>query len=289
MSQATITIEDIIKKTSDLPTIPAAAIRVMQAAESSNSTAASVAQILSADQSLSARVLRLANSAFYGLSRKVSDLQEAVVILGMRNIKNLALVAGTYPWMSRPLPGYSLGPRAMWTHAFGTAVGAQQIAKVSGKVKDDVAFTAGLLHDIGKVAVSIWLENKIVAILNYANREGMSFDEAERKILGYDHTQVGEHLATTWNLPDDLVAAVRWHHMPDDAPGNPPLVDCVHLGNYLTMTMGFGLGGDGLLYRFSESSLTRLGLQAIDLDQVTDTFVESYEEYEKLFEDLVAA
>ena len=218
-----------------------------------------MAQILSADQSLSARVLRLANSAFYGLSRKVNDLQEAVVILGMRNIKNLALVAGTYPWMNRPLPGYCLGPRAMWTHAFGTAVGAQQVAKISGKVKEDVAFTAGLLHDIGKVAVSIWLENKVVAILNYAHREGLSFDEAERKILGYDHTQVGEHLAAAWNLPEDLVAAVRWHHSPDEAPGNPPLVDCVHLGNYLTMTMGYGLGGDGLLYRFSEASLTVSG------------------------------
>ncbi len=268
----------------------AAALRVIRETESSTSTAQTIAAILANDQALSMRVLRLANSAYYGLSRKVSELQEAVVILGMRSIKNLALVAATYPWMNRPVAGYCLGPKAMWTHAFGTAIGAQLVSRVSGKGKDDVAFTAGLMHDLGKVALSIWLENKINAILLYSNRENITFDEAERKILGYDHTQVGEHLARGWNLPEELVQCVRWHHNPSGmGPDVSAYVDCVHVGNYLTLMMGFGIGGDGLNYRFDESSLARLGLDPQDLDVLASDFVISFEKYERMFDEMVSS
>ncbi len=284
-----ITIDEIVSKTTDLPSIPAAAVRVMRETEASTSSASSIAGILAQDQALSARVLRLANSAFYGLSRKVSDLPEAVVVLGMRSIKNLAMVASTYPWMSRPLSGYQLDAKEMWIHAFGTAIGAQLIAKRTRACKDDVAFTAGLLHDIGKVALSIWLENKIGAILLYASREGLTFDQAERKVLGFDHTQVGEQLASSWNLPDEIVSSIRYHHAPSEA--NPPqsLTDCVHIGNYLTLMMGYGLGGDGHLYTLDESALFRLGIRTADLDAIKEVFADSYETHEKLFEDMAAA
>lgn len=283
-----ITIDEIVNKTTDLPSFPAAAVKVMRETDSSSSSASTIASILAQDQALSARVLRLANSAFYGLSRKVGDLPEAVVVLGMRSIKNLAMVAATYPWMNRPLAGYQLEPKQMWTHAFGTAIGAQLIAKKTGKCKDDVAFTAGLLHDIGKVALSIWLENKIGAILLYASREGLTFDEAERKVLGFDHTQIGHELATRWNLPDEIGYAVRFHHAPSDSDPISSLVDAVHVGNHLTLSMALGLGGDGAHYRFDESALFRLGLKTADLEAVTEEFVEMYDQYEKLFEDMAA-
>ncbi len=284
-----ISIEDIVKKTTDLPSLPAAALKVMRETESSTSNASSIAQILAQDQALSARVLRLANSAYYGLTRKVTNLQESVVVLGMRCVRNLCMVAATYPWMSRKLDGYCLGPKELWTHSFGTALGAQLFAKLSKKCSEDQAFTAGLLHDIGKVALSVWLENKIGLVSQYATQAEVSFDEAERKILGYDHCQVGEHLALSWNLPEDIVLAVRWHHNPNGLETPSAIVDCVHLGLYLTMSMGFGLGGDGMQYKFCEESLQRLGIDAGDIDSITDAFVAGYEDYEKMFEELAAA
>ena len=284
----TVTIEQIVSKTSDLPTIPAAAVKVMRETQSSNSSAASVAKIIVTDQALSARVLRLANSAFYGLSRKIVDLPEAVVVLGMKNVKNLALVAGTYPWMQRPVTGYCLGPEEMWRHAFGTAVASQIIARVSRKASEDVTFTAGLLHDIGKVALSVWIENKMGAILLYSGREQIPFDEAERRVLGYDHCQVGFHLATNWNLPEEICEAALHHHNPVHAETHKNIVDCVHVGDYICSAMGFGLGGDGMLYRFDESSLERLGLDPSNIDEVTDEFVEKFEEYETLFTEIAA-
>lgn len=284
----TITIDQIVAKTTDLPTIPAAAIKVMRETQLSSASAATVAKIIVTDQALSARVLRLANSAFYGLSRRIVDLPEAVVVLGMKTVKNLALVAGTYPWMQRPVTGYCLGPSEMWRHAFGTAVASQLIATASRKAPEDVAFTAGLLHDLGKVALSVWIEEKLGAILLYAGREGIAFDEAERRVLGYDHCQVGFHLATSWNLPEEICEAALHHHAPSQAKDHQNVVDCVHVGDYICSAMGFGLGGDGLSYRFDESSLTRLGLTAESLDKLTDEFIEKFEEYESLFKEIAA-
>ena len=116
-----------------------------------------------------------------------------------------------------------------------------------------------------------------------------TFDAAERKILGFDHCQVGEHLANIWNLPEEIVDAARWHHEPNGLEATPPIVDCVHLGLHLTLTLGLGLGGDGMQYHFCEESYSRLGIDPNEIDHIMDTFLNSYEEYEKLFHDLTAA
>lgn len=284
----TITLEDIVARTTDLPTFSAAALEVMKIADSSTSRAQDIANIVSQDQSMSVRVLRLANSAFYGMSRNVTSLPEAVVVLGMRTVKNLAMVAATYPWMSKPLKGYDLAPMQMWHHAFGTALAAQTLAAKSKKCDDQLAFTTGLLHDVGKVALSIWIGEKLKAILYYAEREGIPFDEAERKILGYDHAEVGQHLGKNWNLPDEVLLGIRWHHQPDAATPYHPVVDCVHLGSTMAMSMGLGLGGDGLLYRFSEGCYLRLGISPDEMESVTAEYVENYKKHQSLFSAMAA-
>jgi len=289
MPSSLISVEDIVRKTTDLPTIPAAALRVVREADSSTSSASSVAQILAQDQALSVRVLRLANSAYYGLSRKVSDLSEGVIVLGMRSIRNLAMVASTYPWMVKPLAGYCLGPKQLWAHSFGVAVGAQSVAERARIQNVEATFTAGLLHDLGKVALSIWLENKLVGLIGLANRDGLTFDQAERRVLGFDHTEVGQYMAEGWNLPPTLVDAIRYHHEPNLCPGHSPIVDCVHVADYLTLSLGYGLGGDGLQYQFYEETLTRLGLAPSDLDDISDRLVQTFDGYESMFGELQLA
>jgi putative nucleotidyltransferase with HDIG domain len=283
-----ITLDDIVSRTSDLPTFSGAALEVMRMADSANTRAQEIARVVSQDQSMSVRVLRLANSAFYGMSRKVTSLPEAVVVLGMRTVKNLAMVAATYPWMSKPLKGYDLAPMQMWHHSFGTALAAQILASRTRKCDDQLAFTAGLLHDVGKVALSLWIGEKLKAIVIYAEREGIPFDVAERKILGYDHTEVGEHLGKNWNLPDEVLLGIRWHHEPEGCQPYHAVVDCVHLGSAMAMSMGLGVGGDGLLYRFSEGCYLRLGIAPEQMDVVTAEYVEAFKKYETLFQAMAA-
>lgn len=289
MAEDMLTLDEIVARTTDLPTIPAAALRVLQETESSTSTASSVAQILGTDQALSAKVLRLSNSAYYGLSRRVSNLSEAVVVLGMRAVRNLAIVASSYPWMNKPIPGYELGPKEMWQHSFGVAVGAQLIAKRGNVPDDEGAFTAGLLCDMGKAALSVWFENKTAKMLALAQQTSQPFCAVERMLLGYDHAEVGAHLAQRWNFPENMVRAIRYHHEPSACEKHDQIVDCVHVGDYLTTLLGLGLGGDGTQYSLDNEALVRLGVSPDDIDEIADEFAGRYESYETLFAELNAA
>lgn len=278
-------LDEILRKTQDLPSLPKAALLVIQETDRAEASASSVAALIGQDQAITARVLRLANSAYFGLSRQVKDLQEAVVILGMRNVRNLAIVASTFPWLMRPLKGYKLGPKQMWTHSFCVAVAAKDLAQKTKLVDPDVAFTAGLLHNIGKVVLSVWIENKIETMMNFAARENITFDQMERRVLGFSHADVGAHLAEQWNLPQVFVETIAYHHEPNSCPNVNPVVDYVHLGDYLTMSVGLGLGGDGMRYEFQPEAMERVGIGEHDIDTVLDSFLDAHDAYQKLFED----
>jgi putative nucleotidyltransferase with HDIG domain len=281
-----LTLDDIVAKTTDLPSLSGAALAVMREADSPTATAEGMARALGSDPALAAQVLRLANSSFYGMPRRVSSVPQSIMILGTRAVRNLALVASTFPWLNRPIEGYALGPGQLWAHALGTAIGGSLVAERSRKAVPDLAFTAGLLHDIGKLAMSVWLERKIPALLKIAEIEGTPFDAVERRVLGYDHTQVGAHLGERWNLPEELVEVMRWHHRPDECPAKSSLVDCIHVADYLSMAMGLGIGGDGLRYELSENALSRLTLLPDDLTDIADEFVERYERQARAFEEV---
>lgn len=277
MISPNLTIEEIIAKTKDLPTMPAATIKVLKETDRADASAHSVAQIILQDQSLAARVLRLANSAYYGLPRQVTEMQDAVVVLGMRTLRNLALMASTYTWLKREIKGYALGPEDMWRHALGTAVAAQLIAEKTRKADADSAFIAGLLHDLGKLALAVWLEGKTNILVELSNRQGVGFDFVERQVLGFDHCDVGSHLAVQWNLPDIFGKAMKYHHNPSACEPHDSVVDAVHIGDHLAMGFGLGLGGDGLRYEMDLAALDRLGIDEMGYEQLAATFVDRFE------------
>jgi putative nucleotidyltransferase with HDIG domain len=284
--QPTLTIEDIVRKTSDLPSAPTVAMAAMRHAAEADSTAASLAKILSQDQSLVVRVLRLANSAYYGVPRSIETLPEAIVMLGMRTVRHLCLLASSYPWLVKALPGYGLGPREMWVHSLSVGVGAQVIAEQSGAADPDVVFTAGILHDLGKTALSVWLENKVSAMAKMAEIHDTTFDEIERKVLGFDHQQVGAHMAQAWNLPKALIQAIESHHCPMYPCDYPNIVYCVHVADYLSRAMGLGIGGDSMSYAFHEETLFGLHLSYSQMDGLADQMLERFEGQDHLFESM---
>lgn len=235
------------------------------------------------DQGLSARILRLANSAFYGLNRQVTTPQDAVVILGIRTVRNLAMVAASYPWMSKPIKGYILGPKEMWAHGLGVAVGAQMVAQRTKKACPDLTFISGLLHDLGKVALAIWLESRSQTMLKLAIQENLTFDEVERKVLGFDHCDVGGFLADQWNLPASLGAAMRYHHNPMAMEVPDHSVECIHIGDYMAMSLGLGIGVDGLKYELQSDCLQSLEMTVQEFEEIFAGFPEKFHEYEEMF------
>jgi HD-like signal output (HDOD) protein len=279
-----ITLEDLVERTIDLPSLPAAAMAIVRETEHPSASARTIAQYVAQDQALAARILRLANSSYYGLSRQVMDVSDAVVILGMRCIRNLCMVASTYPWVVNPSNGYAFGPKEIWTHSFAVGVGAQIVADRSGVGQRDQALTAGLMHNLGKMALGVWHEKDMPTVMALAGSANMTAEAAERHILGYSHCEVGRHMAEAWNLPKPLVEVMGYHHDPNACGSQNVLVDCVHVADYLTMSMGLGLGGDGSRYDFHPESLTRLGIHESSLEGLANECEAAYSKHEKLYE-----
>lgn len=284
-----LTLDEVVDKTTDLPALPAATLAVMRESQSANATAHSVAKYLSQDQALTARVLRLANSAYYGMQRRISSPDEAVVILGMRAVRNLAMIASTYHWMDKPMKGYGLQPHEFWEHSLSTAVAAQLIANNVSPSNSDLAFTCGLLHDLGKVALSAWLENRSFTLTAIAAKLDLTIEQAERRVLGFDHQEVGGRMAERWNLPRSIVEAVHFHHCPSECFPDNSMVDIVHTADYLASTTEItSHGGSGLRFVVDHGALGRLGIGAGEVEGLADEFVEQYKNYDKLFMDNAA-
>jgi len=224
------TVDELLDLTPDLPPLPAVAMATQREAARSGASGRSVAALICTDPALTARVLRLANSAYYGSARQVFSVQDAVTLLGMNGIQKLCLLAGSYPWLQGGLPAYGLAPGALLNHSLAAAVGTKAAAEGMG-MNGEAAFTAGLLHDIGKVGLATWIPPEQAPVKTWLD---------ERMATGFDHAQIGGELARRWNLPQELVEAIACHHMPGKG-----LEDAPYIGNLLArLILGQGAEPD---------------------------------------------
>lgn len=240
-----------------LEPLPAHVLEAMKLLEDLTSSAEAVAECIGRDPVLAARVLKLANSALYMRARRVATLRDAVVLVGFAAVRSILVTAVAYNAFAPGAPGYGLDRTKMWEHALAVATVARHVAQAR-ELGAEAAFVAGLLHDIGKMALSQALQEQYLKVLEVV-RGGADFVDAERAVLGWDHAQVGAEAARRWNLPEILVQAIEYHHRPDELPG-PSLADAVHVADALSVMLGFGVGTDQLMHRCSEGALQRLGL-----------------------------
>lgn len=263
-----VTLEEIIRKVRDLPALPNITNEIMRLTEDPDSTVQDIENVIMKDQSLTARVLRLANSAYYGYPRRISTISEASVLLGFQAIRSITLTASVGGLLMKEVPGYGLGKNELWIQSQSCAIISRYIARKVRFSKIDQAYVAGLLRDIGKVIVSYYLTEHFKQIIDKVKNESISFLEAEESVLGFHHGQVGAEIAKKWNLPDDLVEAIAYHHSPEKATINPMLTSIVHIADAIVMMFGIGLGVDGMIYNFSEEAIKVLGIDGPMLEQL---------------------
>jgi HD-like signal output (HDOD) protein len=255
-------IQQFIQEASGLPPIPQAAQKALAVIRDPGTNAADLAEILSSDQVLAARVLRWANSPYYGLGNRIVTMRQAIVVLGINLIQELIMTCSISDRMNQPLPGYGLKRGELWQHALGTAVGAQLISKQRCLKIDQEAYYAGLLCDIGKLIFERHLRE---VDLNKSEWERRSFLEMERTCFGIDHAGLGAELAYHWQLPDDLVTAIAFHHEPQSAPKHETLAAAIHIADISMKVLGIGMGIDGLSYPLDYESLKLLNMTWDDL------------------------
>jgi putative nucleotidyltransferase with HDIG domain len=268
-------LEDLVDKVQDLPALPTVVSQVIRLTEDPDSTAADLNAVISRDQALTAKVLRLANSAYYGFPRRVATVTEAVVLLGFNTIRNLVLAASVSNVLQREAPGYRLGRGDLWWHSLTSAMAARLLARKIRFRAAEEAFVAGLLHDIGKLVLSQYVAETYAQILERVTRDGLPFMEAEQATLGFDHAQAGGLVAEKWNLPEGLVEAISFHHRPGAARKHPALAALAHTGDALALMLGAGLGADGLMYPLDWEAVTAVGLTEEKVEEVMNELADS--------------
>ena len=276
-------LDALVRQVRDLPALPDTVVRVMHLTDDPKSGISDVAKALVSDQALAARVLKLANSAFYGSSRRIATVSDAVVILGMRTTRNLVMATGCQEMLAQEVAGYALPPGALLRHSLACASAAQALAKRTQYRGTEEAFVAGLLHDLGKVVMNTYLRDQFIQVLIRAASGEMTYAEAERAVFSFDHAEAGAYLLERWNLPASLVTAVRYHHTPLEAPTDSPLPCLVHVADAICMTLGIGLGLDGLAYVLQPEALARLHLTAEDFEEVTSQTCDMLTQAESVF------
>lgn len=207
-----LTLHNLINRVDELPEVPQTAFRAIQLLNNPDTAVSNLAEVISSDQALTAKLLRLCNSAFYGLERKVTTISEAVIIVGFSSIKSLVLMITTQSTLNKGLLGYKMGPGEFWRHSLGTAEASRCLALHIGHEKPEECFIAGLIHDIGKMVLNQYALPEVYRATNLHQKERIPLHMAEQRILGFDHAQVGGALAERWNFPPILVESIQRHH-----------------------------------------------------------------------------
>lgn len=259
--QAEQMMNDIFRRVGDLPPLPAVAAKVLEILKDPDADLTALVSIIEKDQALTAKILRVSNSAYYGLVRRISTVKDAVVTLGLNNMRNQVLALSAYSLMQGPASGYALEAGSLWDHSLCTGLCAEHLADTLGykSIKDEV-FIGGLLHDIGKTILSYYVSARFSNILERVDQLGQTFVEAERAELGFDHAEVGARVALRWNLPESLVSMIGDHHKPDLKSVNAARVCLVHVADAIASMLGVGIGVDALEKRLREEAAQLIGL-----------------------------
>ena len=211
--------QDVAIGLREIPPFPPALMQILQELDDAGSSAQSVAEIVSREPSLGAMLLRITNSAAFGINREITTISEAVAYLGFSTTKALFLrlkMGSMFPQSS--VTGCYDGKK-LWSHSVAVAQTAEELARRAGGTNPHLALTVGLLHDIGKMAINSRFPTAVRELWSPQSSEE-SFLSRERRLFGADHAVVGAHLAKQWKLPRDLIEMIRLHHLPEGAPQN---------------------------------------------------------------------
>lgn len=239
--------QDIIAKVGDLPSLPTVAARINAEIDNEAMSAKLLAAIIAEDSSLAARILRLANSAFYGMPRQIASIDKAVMVLGFDTVKNLALSLSIFSFFKQGLSP-AIDVLGLWNHSLGTAVSARAIVARTNPKLADQAFLLGILHDIGKIVLITCSlpEMEEIFRLGHGGDTALAQEEAEMQVLGFTHQKIGAMLIREWKFPETFVAGVKLHHdLPPELKGCEPdsahLIRTVCVANQLAKAMALGV------------------------------------------------
>jgi HD-like signal output (HDOD) protein len=284
VDETSTNLHKIIMTTRDLPAMPQVAGKVLELSSDPNTSAGSLQQVISDDQAMTGRILKIANSAMYSCSRKIKTLTEAIVMLGFNSIRSLVVTSAArnlYKTGNNSRSG--LKERLLWEHSIGCAFACKLLVASRVPALAEEAFLAGLMHDIGKLVLNLRVPDVFDEIVQVVYNENKGFAETERRFLEFDHTHVGSLLVNKWKLSPLLEDVILEHHNEDAFTADKPLLLYLDLANRICHKVGVGFTESAELELVDCPSNKILGLSAEEIELAVETLQEALENEMDIF------
>jgi putative nucleotidyltransferase with HDIG domain len=275
-------VDQIISGIETLKPVSQVTSRLTQLIDDPETTGADLAAVIQYDQSMTANVLRMCNSAAMGGVRKVTDVKQAVNLLGMDQVASLVMLAGSAPNFQSGQAGYDLGYGDLWRYSVSAAVIARELAKEKKEADISLVFTSALIKDLGKVILHTYIADAFEEIRDNVNGKNKSFLEAEKEVLGIDHAELGALATEKWGFDPKMVDIIRHHHNPMEGEYPGLALPIVYMADCICMMIGQGVGADGLAYRYYKEAVDRLNMTALDMQQIIVRFRDTYTQIEAM-------
>ena len=267
-----------ITNVDDLPILPAIYDKISRMTRNPDTSARDLATVISDDIALTSKLLKLVNSPFYALPRKITTIPQAIVIIGYSALRNLVLTTSAFDLFPKFVGTRTFKYFSFWKHCIGCGVGAKIIAQHCKYSEVEEMFVSGLLHDVGKVVQEQFARHIFSEALAHADKCHTTILEAETSVMGFSHTETGHLVAEKWNLPPVITESITYHHSPRNADKNRLQVSMVHLANVLSHALEFGSSGQNVLSGADEFAWETLGLTLSSIEKIMDEMLNEFDD-----------
>jgi len=276
--------KDIFRAAEKLPPFPGVIWKVMSLLRN-KAPVKEIEEIIKVDQAIAAKVLAMSRSAFYARKYPTTSLKDAIVALGEQELTRIVMAACAARYFETELSGYELREGELWQHAVATAMISETVARGFEKRRALTVYTAALLHDIGKAVLSLYVKTYMDAMVILMSRKRVGMLEAERKIFGVDHEQLGEMIAKRWRFPEEVIVGIGFHHRPKEARAHQDIAAAVYVANRAATALGYGCGMERLVESYDHEIYGTLGITTESVDRFCTEIADATGGMKDLFRD----
>ncbi len=275
-------LDEYLDEINNVPPLKPVPSKILSLLKNQNIDIKKLAGLIKKDPSLTANILKYANSSFFGFKQKVNSIQQIISLIGIREIKKLTLIYAVKSRISKDLTGYGISSSQLWKHSISTAIGAQFLAQLKGIFPSDNAFTAGILVDLGKIVLNDFIIKKGLNLFeNIKDKNSFSLHKIEKELLGITHSEIAAILLDRWDFPEDIVISINFHHSPSHAPKYRELTSVIHLSDLVSTACLYDLDVNDYEKTVDEFALKTLKIKFYDLKELIDLMREEIENAER--------